>query len=99
MLEQGERPEAAPYVQARWELKPFSALHRLEPEGNEMKIVLDAIFNKATTTVDGGWRISFDCPNNEAQNISQISQLQGTKFHLVVLTEDALQNENDESEE
>ena len=39
------------------------------------KVELDVVLNKITTTVDGGWRITFDCGNENATLIALLAQL------------------------
>ncbi len=49
---------------------------------NEQGITFQAVFNKATTTVDGGWRISFDVPESEAANLLELAGLRGCVFQV-----------------
>lgn len=53
-------------------------------------VALEAVFAKATTTVDGGWRISFDCAEQAA--ITELSKLRGKRLYLVISTEEQLEN-------
>lgn len=47
-------------------------------------ITLQAIFNKATTTVDGGWRVSFDVNPSEVKKIAMLSVLRETLLELKI---------------
>lgn len=38
-------------------------------------VTLIAYFSKAVTTIDGGWRISFDVSADEAHAVMQLSEL------------------------
>lgn len=46
-----------------------------------------AIFSKAQTTVDGGWRITFDCGETEAEKITELAKLRGEEILIAVLKE------------
>lgn len=48
-------------------------------------IGIPAAFCKATTLVDGGWRISFDCGLDAAAEIAQLAQYQGQLLYVVVM--------------
>lgn len=48
-------------------------------------ITLTAIFSKATTTVDGGWRITFDVDQSEAQSILKLSVLRDQLFQMALI--------------
>lgn len=50
-------------------------------------VAVQAIFTKASTTVDGGWRISFDVSESEAKAVTDIAQLKNEALYLVVMTE------------
>lgn len=52
---------------------------------NDNQIILKGIFQKASTTIDGAWRISFDVPLNESENIKQIVELKNSSLLIVVL--------------
>lgn len=45
-------------------------------------IAIKAIFSQARTTIDGGWKITFDVSADEAAKVVQISEL---KDHLLML--------------
>ncbi len=51
----------------------------------EPKIVINAILQGARTTVDGGWRISFDLPAHESNNVVELSKLNNTVLHVVII--------------
>jgi hypothetical protein len=50
-------------------------------------ILLECIFSKATTLVDGGWRVSFDCTEEMAEPVMEASRLKGERLYCVVMTE------------
>lgn len=52
---------------------------------SEQGITFKAIFNRATTTVDGGWRISFDVPESEAGSLLELAVLRGCVFQVAVV--------------
>jgi hypothetical protein len=43
-------------------------------------------FSKATTLVDGGWRISFDVDENQAAEIVAASKLKGKVVFISIIT-------------
>ena len=51
----------------------------------EENLVLQALFVKATTTVYGGWRISFDCDAQQAQEIIELAKLKDKLLNLVII--------------
>lgn len=67
---------------------------RLSPrrpsERELMPIVVKAIFSKATTTVDDGWRISFDLATHDGMAVAEIAKLAQQGLQLVIMTEDEL---------
>lgn len=50
-----------------------------------MGITLQAAFAKATTTVDGGWNITFSVSQDEAQAVLQLSQMRDSLLQLAVI--------------
>ena len=52
---------------------------------SENQFTLQAIFSKAITTVDGGWRISFDVDASESVTIAQLSQFRDTLLQLAII--------------
>ena len=52
------------------------------------ELVFDGIFARATTTVDGGWRISFDLGNHEGEAVASLSRLSSKNLKIVVISED-----------
>lgn len=50
-------------------------------------IGMDATFFKATTIVDGTWRISFDLQEGMEDAVSLLSKLKGEGLYLVVMTQ------------
>ncbi len=49
-------------------------------------ISFNAILNRITTTVDGGWRITFDIPQTEVAEMLKLSGLREENLQVVVLT-------------
>lgn len=50
-------------------------------------ITLQAIFNKATTTIDGGWNITFSVDQSQAQKITEISSLRDLVLNVAITPE------------
>lgn len=48
-------------------------------------ITFQAIFQKLTTLVDGGYRITLDVSQNEAKNLFTLSQLRTSLLQVAVL--------------
>lgn len=59
----------------------------MKKQEDQKKLVFDAIFAKATTTVDGGWRLSFDVSQDEAENIAKLARLTSQALKLVVIAD------------
>lgn len=57
-------------------------------------ITIKAAFAKAATTADGGWRISFDLPITEAENVTNLAKLDQEILTLVVMTEQYVAKRN-----
>jgi len=49
-----------------------------------MKVSFSASLWKITTTIDGGWRISFDVPDSENEHILKLSQMRNLLLQLGV---------------
>ena len=43
-------------------------------------------FSKATTLVDGGWRISFDLDEHQAKEIAEITKMRNKVVFISVIT-------------
>lgn len=56
-------------------------------------ISFNAIFEKATTTIDGGWRISFSLLQSESVNVQRLSTMRDQGLMLVVMPEDSLKQQ------
>lgn len=67
-------------------LKRYRREVNLKGEAMEQPITFEAIFQKATTTVDGGWRISFDLSNDDSSKVSDIAALANESLTIVVMT-------------
>jgi hypothetical protein len=50
-------------------------------------VVIPCTFNKATTTVDKTWRISFDCQEGITHEVNRLVQKSEEMLYIVVLTE------------
>jgi hypothetical protein len=48
---------------------------------------LQAIFSKATTTVDGGWNVTFATHEAMSKQITEITALREEALYVVVMTE------------
>lgn len=53
-------------------------------------ITLQVVFTKAVTTVDGGWRISFDCLESESEKIAKLASLRDQGLHIAIFTDQYL---------
>jgi hypothetical protein len=66
-------------------------------------ITLEGTFTRATTTVDGGWRISFDLDERQAKEITEITKLRDKAVYICVMTKAEQraqeQRENSDGEE
>lgn len=51
------------------------------------QITIRATFSKATTTVDGGWNITFSCGAQEAERIMELAKHRDEEIILVVVKE------------
>jgi len=47
--------------------------------------LISAILVKATTMADGGWRISFDVPQSEADKVLSLTRLRDQEIKLAVI--------------
>lgn len=56
-------------------------------------------FSKATTCKDGGWMISFEVPDSEAQAILQLSMLRGEVMTLALVPYDVTRAEFNPSQD
>lgn len=48
---------------------------------------LEAIFNKATTTIDGGWNLTFALSDDMADKVTEVTRLREERLYVVVMTE------------
>lgn len=48
-------------------------------------ITFTALFSKATTTVDGGWNVTFSVNQEEADQIMELSQLRAIMLQVAVV--------------
>jgi len=51
---------------------------------NDSQILLTAIFQSARTTLDGGWRISFDVDSSQGELIANLVKQKDKQLFLVV---------------
>lgn len=54
-------------------------------EDDSLAVTLKAIFAKATTTVDGGWNLTFAVSADEAPQILQLASMRDMILQLAVL--------------
>lgn len=59
-------------------------------------IACKAIFARAATLVDGGWRVSFDLSEDDAAKVAQMTALRGDVLYLTVIPEGAVEPETQE---
>lgn len=50
-------------------------------------IVIQATFNKATTTVDSGWRLSFDTGEEMSEACARLSKMRDQVLYVVVMNQ------------
>lgn len=53
---------------------------------------LEAVYKSHRTTVDGGISLTLDLPASEADNINALYKLAGQLLHVVVMTEEQVNN-------
>lgn len=53
-------------------------------------ITFTAYFSKATTLVDGGWRVSFDLDEKAGITAAQVSALKGQELQIAVVPHELL---------
>lgn len=58
-----------------------------------MRVVLRGIVQKATTLVDGGWRVSFDLPDSAP--VEELMQLRGEDLMIVAMPASQVSGESD----
>ncbi len=51
----------------------------------EQAITFEAIFSRATTTVDGGWNLTLSCNQSEVTKISQISAMRERVLQIAII--------------
>jgi hypothetical protein len=54
-------------------------------------ITFVALFSKATTTVDGGWSITFEVGQDEAIKVVQLAEFRGQALQVAVIPFETLQ--------
>ena len=52
---------------------------------DEIGITFSATFSKASTLVDGGWRVSFDVNPDDAAKLAALSQFRDRLLQLAVI--------------
>jgi len=57
----------------------------MSKDSEQNGICFQAIFSKASTLVDGSWRLSFDVNANQVSELIKISQLQGINLQVAVI--------------
>lgn len=61
-----------------------------------MRVVLRGIVQKATTLVDGGWRVSFDLPDHAP--VEELMQLRGEDLAIVAMPYSQVSDEPEDSD-
>jgi hypothetical protein len=49
-------------------------------------IKFDGILNKITTTIDGGWNVTFSVSQNDTEELMRLSEFRSEALSVVVLT-------------
>lgn len=49
-------------------------------------VALQGIFSKATTLVDGGWRVSFDLSEQMGDQVAELTKLRGIAIYVIAMT-------------
>lgn len=57
----------------------------MSTDSKQIGISFQAIFSKASTLVDGSWRLSFDVNPTQVSELIQISQLQGVNLQIAII--------------
>jgi hypothetical protein len=52
---------------------------------SDQAVTFQAIFNKATTTIDGGWNVTLSVSNDEAQRILQLSNMRDQVLQVAII--------------
>ena len=59
---------------------------QVQPHKDQIEgITLSAIFSKATTTIDGGWNITFSVSQDNAEQVMQVAEFRETLLQLAVV--------------
>jgi len=53
-------------------------------------ISFNAIFNKITSTIDGGWRVSFDVPASDSGSLLELAALREDNLKVVVMNSEMI---------
>ena len=56
------------------------------------EIAVSAIFQSARTTIDGGWRVSFDLDESQSEEITALAKLKNKSLIIVVTVRDKTEN-------
>lgn len=59
-------------------------------------VAVEAIFSKATTLVDGAWRVSFDLGEHQGESVTQMHQMKDQPLMLVVMTQEQYERQSNE---
>lgn len=54
---------------------------------SESAVTFQAIFSKATTTVDGGWNLTLSVNQEEAEKILQVSAMRDMLLQVAIVPE------------
>lgn len=58
-------------------------------------ITFQGNLNRITTTIDGGWRVSFDVPQSESESIMQLADKRDENLQIAVVTSTDIVNRYD----
>lgn len=57
----------------------------METAIHKFGLTFAGVFTKATTTVDGGWNVTFSVSQDEAKNILSLSAMRDTLLQVAVI--------------
>ena len=56
-------------------------------------VTFQAILNKITTTVDGGWRVTFDVSDSDSNAMLDLAKMRETTLQLGIVDQNASEQE------
>lgn len=48
-------------------------------------ITFSSVLNKITTTIDGGWRITFDVSDSESENMTDLAMMRNRRLQIGIV--------------